>query len=111
MVPNQMGHVMRRMTGFDTHLPLAWPRAKAPVPFRMLTLGQARRLARQVSSPQDGLLSEALDCVERGLYRAAHVTAWQAFMALTSEVLMTDRSSAVSRLRPELAGCSTAGEI
>ncbi|MBA2755564.1 MAG: hypothetical protein H0U40_14070 [Chloroflexia bacterium] len=113
MVHSHLAHVMKRMAGFDTHGYLPPPRyqqlpAQAP---RGATLGQSRRLVQRLCLQQSDLLGESLDCIERGLYRAAHVTAWQAFIDLTSEALVTDRVTEMRRLRPALSQYTEAEQL
>ena len=43
---------------------------------RVISLDASRRHLRSLSLQQHELLLEALECVEHGLYRAAHVSAW-----------------------------------
>ena|GEM_PF-1180989 len=104
MLPSHMAHVMKRMAGFETHIFLPMPGSQpAPRPAsRVTTLRQSSHLVQRLSLRQGDLLRESLDCIERGLYRA-HATAWQAFIDLTSEALVTDRVSEMCRLRPALS--------
>jgi hypothetical protein len=43
-----------------------------------------------LSLSQERLLDEALACVEHGLFRAAHVAAWQAFMDFLEQKMASD---------------------
>ncbi len=49
---------------------------------------------------QDDLMKQALRCVEVGLYRAAHVMAWAAFMDFFEDKLQSDGLAKVRAARP-----------
>jgi hypothetical protein len=102
MVPDRVAHVMRWMAGFETPALVALPRYGTSVPLRDVSLRQSRRQVQRLSLQQEDLLQESLACIEGGLYRAAHVTAWQAFIDLVSEALVTDRATEMYRLRPDI---------
>jgi hypothetical protein len=48
---------------------------------------------------QEGLIREALDCAERGNYRASHVMAWSAFIDYVEEQIVADLTK-LSSVRP-----------
>ncbi|MCH8813532.1 MAG: hypothetical protein IH957_00335 [Chloroflexi bacterium] len=54
-----------------------------------------------LSLKQDDLMRQALRCVENGLFRAAHVMAWAAFMDFLEEKLSVDGLAMVRALRPK----------
>lgn len=61
------------------------------------------RLAK-LSLQQDDLLRQALRCSEQGLYRAAHVMAWAAFVDFVFEKLSSDGLVKLRAARPKWAG-------
>ncbi|QIG44235.1 hypothetical protein G5V58_16940 [Nocardioides anomalus] len=58
----------------------------------------------ELSLKQDDLFRQALRCAENGLYRAAHVMAWAAFMDYLEEMLASDGLVQVRALRPAWKG-------
>jgi hypothetical protein len=68
---------------------------------RVMTLDNSRRRLSALSIRQDELLQEALDCVSHGLLRAAHVSAWQAFMDFLEEKMESDGLTKVRASRPK----------
>lgn len=57
---------------------------------RLISVDQTRLTLQGLTLQQDELLKEALDCVASGLFRAAHVAVWQAFMDYLQEKLESD---------------------
>ena len=57
---------------------VAQPRERSA--YRVLTLSESFAKLTALSLKQDALMREALYCVEQGLYRPAHVSAWAAFI-------------------------------
>ncbi len=57
---------------------------------------------------QDDLMKQALRCTEEGLYRAAHVMAWAAFMDYLEEKLQSDGLVKVKASRPAWKGLDIA---
>lgn len=55
---------------------------------------------------QDDLMRQALRCAEAGLYRAAHVMAWAAFMDYLEEKLASDGLVKLKALRPKWKGAT-----
>lgn len=82
--------IQRRVTAFEADAHLILARHESAVRSRTLTVDQTRRKLEGLSLLQNDLLSEALDCIESGLYRAAHVSAWAAFMDFLEQKLAAD---------------------
>ena len=57
---------------------------------RVVILEDTYRQLAALSVRQDDLMRQALRCAENGLYRAAHVMAWAAFMDFVEEKLQSD---------------------
>jgi hypothetical protein len=57
---------------------------------------------------QDELMRQALRCAENGLFRAAHVMAWAAFMDFLEEKLESDGLHKVRSARPTWKGANMA---
>lgn len=74
---------------------------------RVISLTQTWKKLSGLSLLQDALLRDALLCVERGIYRAAHVMAWAAFMDLLEERLASDGFTALHAQRPKWGGYKT----
>lgn len=68
---------------------------------RIVVLTQTYERLRLLNLSQDSLMRQALGCVEHGLYRAAHVMAWAAFIDHYEERLVADGLVAVAAARPK----------
>jgi hypothetical protein len=78
---------------------------------RVISLSETRKDLASLSLLQEALLSDALRCIEVGVYRAAHVMAWAAFMDLLEEKLAADGLKALHVARPAWAKHSTVEEL
>ncbi len=78
---------------------------------RVITLGATQRKLSGLSVSQNELLQEALGCIEHGLLRAAHVSAWQAFMDFLEEKLESDGLVAVHAAWPGWTKYKTMDDI
>jgi len=67
---------------------------------RIILLEASYKTLRGLSLHQDELFKQALRCLEHGLYRAAHVMAWAAFMDYLEEKLNEDGLAKVRSVRP-----------
>jgi hypothetical protein len=67
---------------------------------RVVSLDETRRLLKVLSLKQDELFQEALGCIEKGIYRAAHVMAWAGFMDFLQEKISSDGLVKLMSLRP-----------
>ncbi len=67
---------------------------------RVVSLDKTRRKLQGLSLQQEALLVESLDCMTHSLFRAAHVSAWQAFMDYLEEILASDEMQTIKELRP-----------
>src|SRR5688572_15747890 len=59
-------------------------------PSRTIILHKTYERLNGLSLKQDDLFRQALRCLEEGLYRAAHVMAWAAFMDFFEEKISED---------------------
>ena len=57
---------------------------------RVVVLDQTYKSLGALTLKQDDLMKQALRCTEEGLYRAAHVMAWAAFMDFLEEKYQSD---------------------
>ena len=71
---------------------------------RVVTLSASYATLTELNLRQTDLLKQALRCAENGLYRAAHVMAWAAFMDFLQEKLSSDGMVALRRERPAWKG-------
>lgn len=78
---------------------------------RIISIEQTRRQLQGLTLNQGELLREGLDCIEFGLYRAAHVSSWQAYVDLLSEKLASDGFIKVAQTRPKWPPFSSAEEL
>lgn len=68
---------------------------------RVVELGATYERLNVLSVPQDELFRQALRCVEGGLFRAAHVMGWAAFMDYLESRLSEDGLTKVNSVRPK----------
>lgn len=66
---------------------------------RVITIENTRNRLIELSIQQQSLLNEALFCLEIGLYRAAHVSAWAAFIDYLEQKLAKDGFVKVRSIR------------
>ena len=57
---------------------------------RVIVLSDTYKKLGALNLRQDDLMRQALRCVENGLFRAAHVMGWAAFMDFLEEKLQSD---------------------
>jgi hypothetical protein len=57
---------------------------------RVISVEETRKRLTELSLQQDELFQQAIECVERGIYRAAHVMAWAAFIDYLEDKLASD---------------------
>ncbi|GAA4164703.1 hypothetical protein GCM10022286_26800 [Gryllotalpicola daejeonensis] len=67
---------------------------------RVIQLDESYRKLGLLNLKQDELMRQALRCAEQGLYRAAHVMAWAAFMDFYEDLLASDGMVALRAARP-----------
>jgi hypothetical protein len=78
---------------------------------RVISLTQTWRDLEGLSLLQEALFRDALLCIERGLYRAAHVMSWAGFMDLVEERMTSDGLAALRRERPKWKTYNTVEEL
>src|SRR5438876_6483361 len=67
---------------------------------RVISLEQTRKHLKGLSVQQDELFQQAFLCIERGIYRAAHVMAWAAFIDFVEQKLASDGLVKILSARP-----------
>jgi hypothetical protein len=75
---------------------------------RVVLLDDTYRELGALNLRQDELMRQALRCAENGLFRAAHVMAWAAFMDFLEEKLESDGLHKVRSARPTWKGANMA---
>jgi hypothetical protein len=78
---------------------------------RVISLTQTWLDLEGLSLLQEALFRDALLCIERGVYRAAHVMAWAAFMDLLEEKIASDGLTALHGARPKWKTHRTVEEL
>jgi hypothetical protein len=71
---------------------------------RVAQLDETYRRLTLLNLRQDDLMRQALRCAELGLYRAAHVMAWAAFMDYLEQKLASDGLARLRAERPRWEG-------
>lgn len=69
-------------------------------PSRVITIEAGYARLAKLSLQQDALVREAFSCVSAGLFRAAHVMAWAAFIDFVYDKLYEDDFAALRVVRP-----------
>lgn len=69
-------------------------------PARLITVEQSYSRIAGLSIKQDDLFRQALRCIENGLFRAAHVMAWAAFIDFFHNKLAEDGFRKLKAARP-----------
>lgn len=103
--------VRDRVATFETEAHRVLGRHDAATRSRVITVDQTRRSLQGLSLRQQELLAESIDCVGYGLFRAAHVSAWQAFMDLLQDKLASDGLVKVKAARPNWSRFATIDEL
>lgn len=95
--------VISRVAAFrsDAHLILAGHEAARS---RVVVLEQTYAALNPLNLRQDDLFRQGLRCAETGLYRAAHVMSWAAFMDFLEEKLQSDGLTRLRQVRPAWKG-------
>lgn len=75
-----LASLRQKMTAFEIDSHEIFRRFETSHIVRITDVAESRRMLGNLSLRQEQLFDEALGCVSYGLYRAAHVSAWQAFM-------------------------------
>ena len=70
-------------------------------PSRTIDLQKTIRDLAGLNLKQHDLLDEALECVQRGIFRSAHVMAWAAMADYLEEWLIQDKKNNLTSLRPK----------
>lgn len=78
---------------------------------RVISLDRTRSRLAVLSLQQDELFQQALACIERGIFRAAHVMAWAGFMDFLEQKLSSDGLVKVKSVKTGWGKYSTIEEI
>ncbi len=68
---------------------------------RIVTLRSSYQTLANLNLKQDDLFRQALTCLEKECYRAAHVMAWAAFMDFLENKLTEDGCKKLNKIRPK----------
>lgn len=101
MVLDILGRVNSQVGQFEEAAHEVLSHHEASARSRVISLDASRRKLQALSLQQHELLMESLQCVEYGLYRAAHVSAWQALVDFIAEKLAADRFVKMAQARPK----------
>ena len=80
-------------------------------PSRVVDLTKTYQRLSGLSIQQDDLFRQAIRCVEQGLYRAAHVMAWAAFMDFLEQKIASKGFRALHRLYPNWSNHRTVEDL
>jgi len=94
-----ISEVLERITIFRRVSRSALARVETS-PARLITVEDSYSRVTGLSIKQDDLFRQALRCVENGLFRAAHVMAWAAFIDFFHEKLAEDELAKLKTARP-----------
>lgn len=78
---------------------------------RIIDLSKTYKQLNTLSLRQDDLFRQALRCVEQGLFRAAHVMAWAAFMDFLEEKIKNKGFKKLHQAYPNWAKYTTIEEL
>lgn len=78
---------------------------------RIVSLDHTRRRLNILSLQQDELFQQALACIEKGVFRAAHVMAWAGFIDFLEQKLSSDGLVKVKKVRVGWESYKTIEEI
>lgn len=78
---------------------------------RIITVIQTRKTIKGLSPNQAELFEQAVKCVEKGVFKAAHVMAWAAFMDFLEEKITEDNLLHLHTLYPKWDKLSTVEDL
>lgn len=78
---------------------------------RVITISSSRERLNNLSSIGKVYLNEALSCIERGLYHAAIITAWVAYIDTLEGRISEDNLKKLHAIRPNWSKYSTLEEL
>lgn len=111
MVLDLLGRITGQIDQFESAAHSTLSRHEASSKSRLISLDASRRQLQGLSLQQQELLLEALACIEYGLYRAAHVSAWQAFIDFLTEKLSSDGFDKVGQVRSKWPSFGSVEEL
>jgi hypothetical protein len=103
--------VRQRVADFEAEAHSILGQHETATKSRLISVDSTRRQLQTLSLQQHELFTEALACVEHGLFRAAHVAAWQAFMDYLEQKLASDGLVKLRAARPNWAKHPTMDDI
>jgi hypothetical protein len=103
LIDPDVAPVLARAQAFRDEAHLILGRHEA-APSRVIILKATYEKLGKLSLSQDDMLRQALRCSEQGLYRAAHVMAWAAFVDFLFEKLNSDGLVKLRAGRPRWVG-------
>lgn len=78
---------------------------------RIVTLYDTRKSLAKLSLLQESLFEQSFECIEAGLYKAAHVMAWAAFMDYLEVKISSDGFKKLFSIRTKWARYKTLEEL
>jgi len=103
-------NLQRRATAFEQEAHTILARHETS-PSRVISIERTRDALRGLSLQQDALFEQALMCTQHGIYRAAHVVGWAAFMGFLEEKLASDGLARVKAERPKWGAHASMDEL
>ncbi|HWV22807.1 MAG TPA: hypothetical protein VNZ58_01335 [Thermomicrobiales bacterium] len=91
----------QRVSEFSAEAHKILSRFETATKSRVMSVDESLRQLTGLSLSQDALFREALNCISFGLYRSAHVAAWQAFMDFLEQKLASDGLMKLRQVRPK----------
>ncbi|MHA1246804.1 MAG: hypothetical protein ACTSPE_05710 [Candidatus Thorarchaeota archaeon] len=68
---------------------------------RVVSLESTLQQIESLNLKQEGLLKEAIECIQNALFRAAYVMSWAAMADYLQEWLVSDKMGNLARVRPK----------
>jgi hypothetical protein len=96
---NQLNGTLRKVLAFEREAHAILSKEES-ARSRVVNLRETYRSLNGLSLKQDELFRQGLRCVEKDLFRAAHVMAWAGFMDFLEEKLASDGFLALRSARP-----------
>lgn len=90
-----------RLSAFEQNINAMLQRYESSNRARVIALSVLVTEVEQLNADQEELLKQSLRCAEHGLYRAAHVMAWAAYVDGLQAKLASDGFAALRAARPK----------
>lgn len=111
MLLDPVHKIVRQVDAFRVSAHEVLSRHEVASESRVISLESTRRQLQGLTLNQSDLLREALDCIELGKFRAAHVAAWQALIDLLTEKIASDGFVALGGVRTRWPAFATVEEL